>query len=62
MSGNKDLMGLVYWMDNSKKARLEAYLEGKREVSKEKRHIMAAVSKERIQKSSGSTLFPSPLK
>lgn len=62
MSGNKDLMGLVFWMDNSKKARLEAYLEGKQELSKEKRHIMAAISKERIEKSNGKITFPSPPK
>ncbi len=40
MSGNKDLMGLVFWMDNSKKSRLEAYLKGKQKLSKEKLHLM----------------------
>lgn len=33
-------MGLVFWMDNSKKSRLEAYLKGKRKLSKEKLHLM----------------------
>lgn len=59
MSGNKDLMGLIFWMDNSKKARLEAYLEGKQELSKEKRHIMAAILKERTEKSNGKHTVPS---
>jgi len=59
MSGNKDLMGLIFWMDNSKKARLEAYLKGKRELSKEKRHIMAAILKERTEKSNGKHLATS---
>lgn len=33
-------MGLVFWMDNSKKSRLEAYLKGKQKLSKEKLHLM----------------------
>ena len=52
-------MGLIFWMDNSKKARLEAYLEGKQELSKEKRHIMAAILKERTEKSNGKHSIPS---
>lgn len=52
-------MGLIFWMDNSKKARLEAYLNGKQELSKEKRHIMQAILKERTEKSNGKHTIPS---
>lgn len=53
MSGNKDLMGLIFWMDNFKKVCLEVYFEGKQEFFKEKCYIMVVIFKERIEKLNG---------
>lgn len=41
-------MGLVFWMDNSKKSRLEAYLKGKQKLSKEKLHLMTLLKNKAI--------------
>ncbi len=60
MSGNKDLMGLVFWMDNSKKSRLEAYMKGKQKLSKEKLHLMALLKNKATNGNQASFTDPGP--
>jgi len=60
MSGNKDLMGLVFWMDNSKKSRLEAYLKGQQKLSKEKLHLMTLLKNKATKSDQASLSDPGP--
>ena len=60
MSGNKDLMGLVFWMDNSKKSRLEAYLQGKQKIPKEKLHLMTLLKNKATNSDQASSAGTGP--
>lgn len=53
-------MGLVFWMDNSKKSRLEAYMKGKQKLSKEKLHLMALLKNKATNNNQTSFTDPGP--
>ncbi len=43
MSGIKDLLGFVFWLDNSKRIPLETLLENKRHIPKHRAEILKAL-------------------
>lgn len=47
MGGIKDLAGLQFWMDNSKKANLEQILNNQRQIPKDRAHILRDLEEER---------------
>ncbi len=49
MSGIRDLMILYHWLDNDKKAPLEASLSNKKKVPKERQVILRELKKENLQ-------------
>lgn len=47
MAGIRDLLGLIYWMDNAKSSTLEALLENKKTLPRERLLILKALEKEK---------------